>query len=245
MRVCALGSGSAGNALLVEGPRGLLLVDAGLPWRDLRARAGRVGFSLEGLRWAVVTHEHADHVRGLEPLLRRGVQIAASAGTLRALGIAGTPLQPGLELAGIKLFSFPVSHDAAQPVGLMLEVNGARVGIATDLGQVTESVLSSLRGCQVLVVEANHDLGMLLAGPYPWPLKLRILGPEGHLANDEAGRALTLLRGDGLRAVLLAHLSQENNTPALALETVARALPGWDGHLYLTYPDRPSAVVSS
>lgn len=244
MRVCALGSGSSGNALLVEGPRGPLLVDAGLSWREIVARSAKAGLPLTGLEWVIVTHEHADHVRGLDALRRRGIRVAGRPGTLRALGIEGTPLEPGTELGGIRVVPFAIPHDAAQPIGLRLETNGGRVGIATDLGQVTDGVLSALSGCRTVVLEANHDLSMLLAGPYPWPLKLRILGPEGHLANEDAGRALRAL-GNDIQQVLLAHLSQENNTPALALETVARAVDGWNGRLYLTYPDRPSAVVGS
>lgn len=200
--------------------------------------------SLAGLKWVLLTHEHADHVRGLDPLLRRGVRVAGSPGTLRALGIEGTALEPGIELEGIRVFPFPIPHDAREPVGLRLEANGSRIGIATDLGQVTDTVLSALSTCQTVALEANHDVPLLLAGPYPWPLKLRILGPEGHLANEETGRAIHLV-GSGLDQVLLAHLSAENNTPALALETVARAVDGWGGRLYLTYPDRPSAVVGA
>jgi phosphoribosyl 1,2-cyclic phosphodiesterase len=221
-----------------------LLVDAGLSWRETLARSAKAGLSLTGLEWVIVTHEHADHVRGLATLRRRGIRVAGRPGTLRALGIEGTPLEPGVELAGIGVFPFAIPHDAAQPIGLRLETNGERVGIATDLGQATEGVLSALSGCQTVVLEANHDPAMLLAGPYPWPVKLRILGPEGHLSNEEAGRALRAL-GDGLHQVLLAHLSRENNTPALAFEAAAHALDGWTGRLYLTYPDRPSAVLSS
>ena len=243
MRVCALGSGSTGNALLVEGPEGLILVDAGLSWRELKARASRGGFSLAHLRAVVLTHEHADHVRGLDTLARRGIPVLATGGTLRALGLEGTAVVPGMELAGLRIFPFSVSHDAAEPVGYRFECNGLRLGLATDLGQVTPEVMRHLHGCQTVVLEANHDLGMLLAGPYPWPLKTRIMGPYGHLANDDAGQALRTLQGEA-RAVLLAHLSQENNTPALALETVALALDGWKGRLYLAYPDRPSAVLS-
>ncbi len=243
MKVCALGSGSTGNALLVEGPEGLILVDAGLSWRELKARASRGGFSLAHLKAVVLTHEHADHVRGLETLARRGIPVFATGGTLRALGLEGTAVVPGMELAGLRIFPFPVSHDAAEPVGYRFDCNGLRLGLATDLGQVTPEVMRHLHGCQTVVLEANHDLGMLLAGPYPWPLKTRIMGPYGHLANDAAGQALRTLQGEA-RAVLLAHLSQENNTPALALETVALALDGWKGRLYLAYPDRPSAVLS-
>ncbi len=243
MRICVLGSGSAGNALVVEGPQGLLLFDAGLSWREAKKRAAQAGFSLEHLRGVILSHEHADHVRGLDGFVRRQLPVAASPGTLRALGLKGIPLEEGIELAGIRLYPFALSHDATQPVGFRLESDGLKVGIATDLGEVTDEVLAALRGCRVVVLEANHDLNLLLSGPYPWPLKLRILGPYGHLSNEEAGRTLALLQGD-VRAALLAHLSQENNTPALAYETVACALEGWKGRLYLAYPDRPSAVIS-
>lgn len=221
-----------------------MLVDCGLPWPDLSARAKRAGLSLQGLRYVIVTHEHADHVRGLEQARRRGAKVVASAGTLRALGIKGLLAQPGLEIAGIKLFPIPLPHDALEPIGLRLEMDGLCLGIVTDLGRVTAQVLEALKGCELLVFESNHDLEMLLTGPYPWPLKMRILGPLGHLANDEAAQALRALR-DWAKTVFLAHLSRENNRPELALETVAQALNGWDGHLFLTYPDRPSAVVSA
>ena len=244
MRICALGSGSAGNAFLVEAPRGWMLVDAGLPWREIRRRAARVGFHLNRPSTVVITHEHTDHVRGLSTLLRRGAEVWASPGTLRALGISGHAITGEEEILGLFLRPFRVSHDAAQPLGFRFELDGAAFGLATDLGQVTPEVTSALSGCSLVVFEANHDLSLLLSGPYPWPLKMRILSPKGHLANDETGRVLAGLSRDGLRAALLAHLSQENNTPQLALDTVARALDGWDGRLYLTYPDRPSAVIS-
>ncbi|MCS7240327.1 MAG: MBL fold metallo-hydrolase [Candidatus Bipolaricaulota bacterium] len=242
MKLCVLGSGSTGNALLLETEDGALLVDCGLLWRDLKVRAERAGFSLRAIRAVYLSHEHADHVRGLDALARRGAKIIASPGTLSALGIKGIPLEPGLEILGMRLFPIPLSHDAREPTGLRLELDGIRIGIVTDLGQVTPLVLEKLRGCEILIFEANHDLEMLLSGPYPWPLKLRILGPLGHLANEEAGQALRSLR-DWAKTVFLAHLSQENNTPALALETVARSMDDWQGHLFLTYPDRPSAVV--
>jgi len=245
LRLCVLGSGSSGNAVLVEGPRGYILVDAGFSWREVKARAGRAGFPLDALETLILTHEHADHIRGLRTLYRRGTVILASPRTLRALGHRfrrAIPLNGEVEVAGLKVSSFRVPHDAQDPRGILLELDGVKVGIATDLGEATDSVLRALTGCRALVFEANHDLEMLLTGPYPWPLKLRILGPLGHLSNDAAGSALTEL-SDEVRAVFLAHLSQENNKPSLALETVARYLEHWDGSLYLTYSDRPSAIL--
>lgn len=242
MKLCVLGSGSTGNAFLLDTGEALLLVDCGLVWRDLRARAEHVGFSLRSLRYVYITHEHGDHTRGLDALVRRGVTVAASPGTLAALGVKGIPATEEVNLANAKIFPIPLSHDARQPTGLRVELNGTRLGIVTDLGRVTPETLAMLKGCELLVFETNHDLEMLLSGPYPWPLKMRILGPLGHLANDEAAQALRALR-DWARTIFLAHLSQENNTPALALETVAQALGDWKGNLFLTYPDRPSAVV--
>lgn len=245
MRICALGSGSSGNALLVEGPGGYILVDAGLPWREIKARAKGVGFHLSRIEAVVVTHEHRDHVAGLGTLLRRGVRVLGSPGTLKALGLGprrGVPLRGEAEVAGLALRPFRVPHDAVEPIGLRISDGEATLGIATDLGDAPEGVMDALRGSDLLVFEANHDLTMLLAGPYPWPLKLRILSPLGHLSNDAAGSALSCIV-DGAKAVLLAHLSRENNTPALALETVARYLDGWDGGLYLTYRDRPSPPI--
>jgi len=244
VRVCALGSGSSGNSALVEAPRGWLLVDAGLPWREVRRRAARIGFHLKHPPPVILTHEHTDHVRGLSTLLRRGAEVWASPGTLAALGISGHAITGEEEILGLFLRPFRVSHDATQPLGFRFELDGAAFGLATDLGQVTPEVTSALSGCKLVIFEANHDLSLLLGGPYPWPLKMRILSPKGHLANDETGRVLAGLSRGGLQAALLAHLSQENNTPQLALDTVARALDGWDGRLYLTYPDRPSAVIS-
>ncbi len=245
MRFCSLASGSNGNATLVEGPDGPLLVDVGLSWREMTRRAARAGMSTTDLSWIVLTHEHSDHVRGLKTALRRGLRVAATQGTLRALGVDGIPLEPGLELAGITVTPFPVAHDAAQPVGLRLDTPDVRLALVTDLGRVTPEVLAAMRHCTHLLVEANHDTEMLLTGPYPWPLKMRILGPNGHLANEETARALARLGPDGPKTVLLAHLSRENNSPARALESVAGALNGSPAALYLTYPDRPSAVVCS
>jgi len=229
----------------VEGPGGHLLVDAGFSWREIKARARRAGFHLGSVAALVLTHEHADHVRGLRTLYRRGTPIIASPGTLRALGHRfrrAVPLNGEVEIAGLRILSFPVPHDAHDPRGIILELDGVRAAIATDMGEVPPPVLGALVGCKALVFEANHDLELLLTGPYPWPLKLRILGPRGHLSNDAAGSALAELAG-GARAVFLAHLSQENNRPSLALETVARYLEHWDGALYLTYPERPGAVL--
>jgi phosphoribosyl 1,2-cyclic phosphodiesterase len=244
VRICVLGSGSAGNATLVEAPQGWILVDAGFSWRELERRIARTGLNVGRITTVLVTHEHIDHVRGLGSLVRRGAEVWASPGTLRALGLTGRPLTGPVELLGLTVRPFRIPHDAAEPVGFRFEFDGLAAALATDLGTITPEVRRALSGTQAVVLESNHDLSLLLGGSYPWHLKLRIMGPRGHLANDEAGKALADLAQDGLKAAMLAHLSRENNRPALALDTVARALANWDGRLYLTYQDRPSSIIS-
>ncbi len=234
VRVVPLGSGSSGNATLVEfGAGSRWLVDAGLSARDLAARLEGVGVAPPGLSGILVTHEHHDHARGLERFsTRHRVPVFSGYRTLEALNLsprhlaAWHPLETGAihDLGDVAVSPFPVPHDAEDPVGFVLESRGVRVGVTTDLGHVTALVVERLRGCHVLVVEANHDGGMLERGPYPWPLKQRVGGRLGHLSNDEAAGLLARAADDACRAVILAHLSENNNTAALARRAASTAL---------------------
>jgi phosphoribosyl 1,2-cyclic phosphodiesterase len=228
-----LGSGSQGNATLVEFGSLRLLVDAGLSARTLGRRLRSVGVEPSTLSCVVLSHEHQDHARGAERFSRgHGVPLACSAETLEALDVSPAhlaewwPLPPSgaLELGRIRVQSFPVPHDAAAPVGYVVQGDGLRVGIATDLGHATTLVLERLRGCEVLMIEANHDDDMLRDGPYPWQLKQRVGGRTGHLSNHEAAALLARTVDGACRAVVLAHLSEHNNTPALARRAAADAL---------------------
>jgi phosphoribosyl 1,2-cyclic phosphodiesterase len=233
VRVVPLGSGSSGNATLVAfGPR-RLLVDAGLSARELALRLEAVGVAPSSLTAILLSHEHHDHARGLERFAQKArVPVFTTPETLAALNLAPRhlpawhPFEPGVpfEAYGVKVDPFTIPHDAVNPVAFVLEGEGVRVGIATDLGHATTLVVERLRGCHVLVVEANHDDDMLIRGPYPWALKQRIGGRLGHLSNAEAATLLAATADDDCQAVVLAHLSESNNTAAKARQTVAGAL---------------------
>ncbi len=233
VRILPLGSSSSGNAILLEFGSTRLLVDAGLSSRELTCRLEAVGVSPSALSCILLTHEHHDHSRGVERFsARHRVPVLCVPETLEAMNLspihlsAWSPIAPGrpFDLGGVRVDPFPVPHDAAAPVGFVLAGEGVRVGVAVDLGYATNLVVERLRGCHVLLVESNHDDGMLEAGPYPWQLKQRIGGRMGHLSNADAAALLARVADDACRAVILAHLSERNNTPALARSAASSAL---------------------
>jgi phosphoribosyl 1,2-cyclic phosphodiesterase len=233
MRVLPLGSGSRGNATLAEFGRTRLLVDAGLSARELARRLERVGVAPSSIEAVLLSHEHEDHTRGAERFSRlHGVRVMCSVRTLEAMDRSPThfaawlPLAAGRreDVAGVEVDPFSVPHDAADPLGFVLGGEGRRFGIATDLGHVTTLVVERLRGCNVLMVESNHDDRMLLDGPYPWHLKQRVSGRLGHLSNREAATLLRETIDGECHAVVLAHLSETNNTHALARRSAAAAV---------------------
>lgn len=235
LTVATLASGSSGNCLLVSGGATHILIDAGISCLRITTRLSSLGVDPRALSAVLVTHDHSDHICGLATLLKRlpQLQIYASAGTcLRLTERVGLPAQRILPIPAGSHFrigdlychSFSTPHDAPDSVGYTVEREDCRMALATDLGHVTDTVRHAVLGSQLVVVEANHDIPLLHSGPYPYPLKQRILGDRGHLCN-EAGAQLAL---DAVRAgahtVILAHLSQENNTPALAYDAACRAL---------------------
>ena len=231
MLVSVLASGSKGNSVFIEMDGVRILVDAGIGVRRIERELSDLSLSIASLDAVFITHEHSDHVRGLSSLLRRTeAPVYASPGTIAALeeGFSDLPgerlraVHDVVEVGDLRVFAFGVPHDAAAPVGYSV-TGSAKCTVATDLGYVTDSVRSAMEGADVLIFEANHDRGMLRTGPYPWPLKQRILGCRGHLANDEAGRALSRLKAKP-KKIVLAHLSETNNRPALCEETVRGVL---------------------
>lgn len=233
VRVVPLGSGSSGNATLVEMGPTRLLVDCGLSARDLEGRLAAVGVGPRQLAGVLISHEHHDHARGLERFSKRHrLPVFATWEALEALDLspahlgAWAPFEPGasFDAGGVRVEPFPVPHDARNPVGFVLEGEGIRVGIATDLGHVTTLVVERLRRCHLLVVESNHDDRMLVEGPYPWALKQRVGGNLGHLSNAESADLLFRAAGEECRGVVLAHLSEKNNTAALARASASLAL---------------------
>ena len=228
LRFCALASGSKGNCIYVESNGTRILVDAGLSRAQIVRRLSEIGVRPETLSAVVITHEHTDHVRGA-PVLSRTyhVPVYVNEGTRRSWDLfkrtyrncafeTGTPFAVG----GLRLEPFSVPHDAADPVGLVISNGEKRIGIASDLGIATGLVRERLRGTDALIVESNHDPVMLEEGPYPWELKQRISGTQGHLSNDDCGMLVQELLHGGLRHVVLAHLSEVNNQPDVARRCV-------------------------
>lgn len=222
--VHSLASGSSGNCILVRDGRTAVLIDAGIGIRRIVASLRQAQVHPADLAAILITHEHSDHISGAVRLARRyGVLLVANAPTLAA--IPGTDAVPtrvldlGAEadFSGIYARSFPISHDAVCPVGYTVYSSGATICIATDTGYVTPDVRAEAGWADLLILESNHDLEMLRTGPYPWHLKRRIAGETGHLSNDAASALLLNLADRGRNmAVWLAHLSQTNNSPAIA-----------------------------
>lgn len=236
MRVTVLGSGSRGNAILLEEGTTRVLVDAGFAPRTLLARFRLAGVAPESVSHVVVTHEHGDHLKGVASAAAKwGWTVLATAGTRAAApelaaveGLQVETIRAGVPVAaaGIELLPLRIPHDAAEPVALVATAtgSGARVGIATDLGTMPASTLEALREVEILVLESNHDGEMLRHGPYPPSVQRRIGGGHGHLSNDAAAAAAKALVHRGLRHVVLAHLSEKCNTPRHAMQAVGDAL---------------------
>jgi phosphoribosyl 1,2-cyclic phosphodiesterase len=235
VRVVSLGSGSSGNALLVEVGATRVLVDAGFTAAIIRARLRQWGVAPQSIAAVLLTHEHHDHARGAVEFANRfGVPLIANAPTLDVVARAAPAerpperqtLAPGasMRVGAVEVLSFSISHDAVAPCGYVLGSGAWRVCVVTDTGEVTPPMAEALRMAHVLVIEANHDEDRLLSGPYPWHLKRRIRSATGHLSNSQTASALAVALDDSPRWVCLAHLSRTNNTPDLARATVRQHL---------------------
>ena len=231
--VCMLASGSKGNAIFMSDGCTSILVDAGLSGIEIERRLKSKGLSPEGLDAILVSHEHADHIQAVGVLSRRfKLPVYISGKTKRAarshLGNIHNMITfecgSGFKIKTLSIRPFSVSHDAEDPAGFTFQGNGSKIGIATDLGHVTSLVKEHLKQCDLLILEANHDPTMLIEGPYPWPLKQRIQSRVGHLSNQDSRQLLCEVNHDRLSHVILAHLSETNNTPQKAKGEVGQAL---------------------
>ena len=233
MNVWVLGSGSSGNAVLVETERSRILVDAGFAPRVLKKRLAVAGVEPESIEAVVVTHEHTDHMKGVAAAAEKwGWTIISTAGTRMmcpewaGLATILTPRKSSVTIGDFHLETVPVSHDANEPIAVVVTSvgEGSRAGIVYDLGHLTETVSRALDRLDIMVIEANHDEGMLRCGPYPPTVQARIAGKYGHLSNRVAAQAASQSIHSGLRNIVLAHLSQNCNHPRAALNTVGDAL---------------------
>ncbi len=246
-----LASGSAGNAILVEAEGTRLLVDCGLPARDLARRMERSAAAarLEDVQGVLCTHEHGDHASGLAALASAGLAAYTTDGTARALGLTGTMTVAAgatFTVGALEVLPVAMPHDAAEPVGFIVDDGHGRAGFITDCGRPAPDVAAAFASCDVLVLETNYDRDLLAAGPYPTALKRRIGGPLGHLSNLEAAELLGLMARPRVQVLILAHLSVENNKPRLARAAVERALAalGVRPRLLVAGQDRALAPVA-
>lgn len=231
--ICMLSSGSRGNAIYVASGQTAVLIDAGISGVQLERRMKQQGLLPESLDALVVSHEHTDHVAGVGVMARRyNLPVYITKETRKASEIKlgcindfrGFSCGTCFTVKDLVFRPFSTSHDAADPAGFTIENKAGKIGIATDLGIATAMVRRHLTGCDLLVLEANHDVGMLEKGPYPWPTKQRIKSRTGHLSNEAARELLMQVIDRRLKQVILAHISQTNNTPEKALSVVAARL---------------------
>ncbi len=232
-----LASGSKGNAAIVEGPVGAVLVDCGISRKCLLERSAELGVDPSSIVAAVFTHEHSDHVSGASVFCRRfDGPLYATAGTVAArsylmeLPFTIVNARDAFDLAGMHVETFPTSHDVADPFGLRFSVMDSAgeeldaLGWCTDTGVLSPQALHLLRGCRILGIESNHDRKMLANGPYPAYLKERVRGSHGHLSNDQCAEALPKLVTEATETVVALHLSEKNNRPSVCIRTLAAAL---------------------
>ena len=233
MRLCSIASGSSGNCIYVGSDTTHLLIDTGISKKRIEEGLEKLGIDGSMISGIFITHEHVDHIQGLGVFSRKyEVPIYATPGTIRGIqaskGLGQMPeglyrevvTDAWIEVGGLRIRPFAISHDANEPTGYRIESDDKAVAVATDLGVYDDYIIQNLESLHALVLESNHDVHMVEVGPYPYPLKQRVLGTHGHLSNELSGRLLCKILHDDLKCVLLGHLSKDNNYPALAYETV-------------------------
>lgn len=233
MELCSIASGSSGNCIYAGTDNCHLLIDAGISGKRIEAGLNEIGLKTSEMQGVLITHEHSDHIKSLGVVARKhGIPMYGTKGTIdwirqhQAIGKVDESLfhviLPEVEftIGDMDILPIPTSHDAAEPVAYIMKNEKHSMGVITDLGKYDDYIVDKLQGLDVLLLEANHDVHMLQAGRYPYYLKKRILGERGHLSNELSGQLLGEVLHDGFKKVILGHLSQENNYPELAYETV-------------------------
>ena len=257
MIFCPLCSGSSGNASYLEAGGHRVLIDAGVSAKRITELLDQIRVDVSEIDAIFVTHEHTDHVNGIGVLTKKyRIPLYINAECFNAVPVSIREKIPAacvrvfdpdhaFSLHGLQVLPFSTPHDAAHPVGYSFTSEGCKCTVMTDIGHVSERMLSVAEGSDILLIEANHDVDMLLAGGYPYMLKQRILSRNGHLCNEDCARTLVELYGRGVRNVILGHLSAENNTPELAKVTVESMLRDAgirDMNVVLALRDRPTGL---
>ncbi len=253
LTICPLASGSKGNSLFISWKNNSILIDAGLSGVEIERRLKSKNLSPENLTAIIVTHEHSDHIRGVGILSRRyNIPIYINKSTYKKASNLGR-LTGDLEffecgksfkIDSMEIAPFTISHDAVDPSGFTLKHKAKKIGIATDLGIATNLVKEHLKNCSLLYLESNHDPDMLINGPYPWFLKQRIKGKHGHLSNMDSKELLEELNNKDLKHVILAHLSEENNTPEKAYNCAKAGLNSSDVEIEVAMPHKPGKLIT-
>lgn len=255
MKLCLLASGSGGNSMYIESHGTALIIDQGLAHRDFITRLESRGCDAGRIKGILVTHEHNDHINGVGITARKlGIPIYTTEGSRRSINnkLNGfeqvMTIESGVQfmIDRIEILPFSVSHDAEDPVQFRISSRGKTLAVATDLGFVSHLVAERLKGCDLVVIESNYDAEMLTNGPYPWEVKKRIESNRGHLSNRNAAEILFNLSGNRKPKAILAHLSEENNRPDIALRTVRELFEKFDrdlGFLIAASQNEPTPVI--
>ena len=248
MRFASLGSGSRGNATLIESGDTRLLVDCGFSARETEQRLAQLGVAADTLDAVLVTHEHGDHIRGVGAMARRyqlpvwmtgGTQRNHRCGDLPDLNSFSSHQAPFV-IGDIQITPFPVPHDAREAVQFTFTANQKKFGMLTDSGAVTPHIIELLQDCDALMLECNHDSAMLADGPYPPSLQARVGGGLGHLSNRQAADLLSRVDYSRLHHLMAAHLSEKNNTPQLAKEALLDVSPQLETCLTISEQNEPT-----
>lgn len=257
--ICTLASGSKGNCTYIKCGGTAIIVDEGLTVKELKLRAALRGIDLEKVSSVLVTHEHSDHIKGVEQFSKEfGAKVYMPLTCFETMRSRGEMIsayehidgfEAGFDIGDIHIVPFRLPHDARYTVGYRITDGKTDIAIATDLGFVSDNTLSKLSGCKAVILESNHDKLMLEKGRYPYPLKVRIASKNGHLSNADSAAVASQLVASGAERLLLAHLSEDNNTPELAFEATKEQLDkhgireGEDVLLDIAYQYRPSEII--
>ncbi len=260
LKFCSLYSGSSGNSLFVETPNTKILIDAGVSSKKIESALNSLDVDIHDIDAILVTHEHSDHIKGLPILAKKfGIPVYANRETWDSMPNVAEKVQSEnqnyfkpdekFDIGDLKILPFQIPHDAANPCGFNLFYNNEKISIATDLGHMDYKLIKYLEDSLFILLEANYDPNILKCSNYPYLLKRRIAGPNGHLSNEMAGKTISYLLKSGLSKVMLGHLSKENNFPELAYQTVIDELchENFDENklsISVASRSQPSSVVS-